>query len=739
MAEDRVTLIAMGFAPDRVDWAIRATPADADLQTRLDHIFEHEQETIPIQPTPATPAIPVTTSITSPAAPTITTPLYSPPNHPPPSQTLMPSNPPPIQAASTLQGISESMGRMSFAEPSPIPSEATGTAGPMETEAIQRYKSFLSAHSDHLRNLSNNQDAAKTFYDSLTRFLEEEATKWRTDLRIPVETAETVPVPTSHVAVERDPVPVGTPEPTQPSPEADATLPAEAVAPSNELQSSESRKEYDCIGVYDPSRSRIAILDSAVDFLADVITGYGEDDFVENARKRAWDIRPRMSEEVSNLRWKVTVETSQTVSDDGFQRRSEAHYQRLNELQPMEDWEIRNRLQQEYEEQERLIRQRTNREDHQKYCQTFLDPAREMIHRAFTDIHPIYAEIKGYLEAEIPDLDVVRAVRALEQVSDAMELGMKELETLEDDRIEREWILQRELITDDQTRTDPYGDANKLEKEKEHRMLEIRAMRATQKVNRRADFYALVGRRMREAIAGVDKDYETLQGILKQLLESIPETIPLQEEEARAQSGDDSAMKIPLPSKELDTQIRSAQSAIYSVNGMRHDMRDVLRSFERKQTAERRENDMAQLAVNESRQGRADNWYFQAGRLLSDKAEKEDEETEKVYRRDQEQRREEFNEFMAPVSSVVTRYKDREMLVLQKLASGMTAHGPMASSSSSSTAGGGTDALSAMQKMMQQQQQTQMLSNMMWSQHAARMSVINNIGSSNTQWVVRYS
>ncbi|KAJ3041648.1 hypothetical protein HDV00_008925 [Rhizophlyctis rosea] len=53
-------------------------------------------------------------------------------------------------------------------------------------------------------------------------------------------------------------------------------------------------------------------------------------------------------------------------------------------------------------------------------------------------------------------------------------------------------------------------------------------------------------------------------------------------------------------------------------------------------------------------------------------------------------------------------------------------------------ASGSGDFASAYGKLMQQQMQTQMISNMMWSMHASRMSVINNIGSSNSQWVVKY-
>ncbi|KAG8855227.1 hypothetical protein FRB91_002463 [Serendipita sp. 411] len=734
-AEDRAMLITMGFTPDRVDWAIRETPPNADMQARLDYLFEHEHEPIPVQNTLST------ASTASTVAPVVAAPLYSPPSHPPPTSARISSPSPPVPVVPighSPANLAESMGGMNLTESARAPDVVAETVNPVETEAIRRYQSFLSEYRDALRNVSNDQEAAKTFYTALTSFLEEEATKWRTELNIPVGATPTPPI-----VVKRDTLAVLAPESsTTPLVAVETPATAETVesASTDEVKAPESKGTYDCIRVYDPSRPRIPILASVVDFLANVITDYGEDDFVENARKRAWDIRPRMSEEVSNLRWKATVESNPSVDDDSFERRLEAHHERLAHLRPMDDWELHERVQREYEDQERLIRHRMHREKHYEYCKSFLDPAREMVHSAFTEIHPIYTEIQGYLEADNPELDVVRAVRALEQVSDTMELGMKELENLDDDRMEREWIFQRELITDDQTRTDPFGDANKMEKEKDLRMYEIKAMRAAQKVDRRAQFYALVIRRLREAISNVDKDYETLKDILKQLLETIPETTPFEQEEAQARNGDNSAMKIPLPSKELDEQIRSAQSSMYSVNQMRDDMRDVLRSFERKQMAERRENDMAQLSLNESRQGRADSWYFNAGRLLSERTEKEDEEIEKSYRHDQEQRREAFNGVISPVSKIITRYKDREMLVLQKLAGGMTAHGPMASSSSSDSTGGDSgDALVAMQKMMQQQQQTQMISNMMWSQHASRMSVINNIGSSNSQWVVKYN
>jgi hypothetical protein len=232
---------------------------------------------------------------------------------------------------------------------------------------------------------------------------------------------------------------------------------------------------------------------------------------------------------------------------------------------------------------------------------------------------------------------------------------------------------------------------------------------------------------MGEAIAGVDRDEALITSALQELLATIPESIPLTQEEERKAAGDDAPSKIPLPSKELYNQIREAQSSRFSVNEMRNNMREVLMNLQRKQTAEKRENDTAQLALSETRAGRGDSWYWNAGSKQRDEAEKEDEASEAEHNRSRDERRERFNAEIEPTSTLISKYNDRERLVLTKLASGMTANGPMASGSDAAAAAAGGDsanaALTAMQQMMRQQQQTQMISNMMWSQHAATMSV----------------
>lgn len=705
---DRETLISMGFAQDRVEWALRDTPPGADLQTLMDHIFEHEAQAVP---------------------PPQASQTYGPPSHPPPPHLQVQAPPLPPRSPSPAP-LAQSMASMSINQVTPDPVQPTSS---FESDAVQRYAAFLEDHKEHLKEARTDLISAIALHAVITRFLKEEGERWRNEFGLPA------PAPEESTSTTRS-----SQDASQGNRE--ETLKVEEPGPVITVENTEEQEEqkpksdvYDPIAVYDPTRPRIPPLESGQEFLDRVITGYDADEPVENAKKRAWEIHPRMSEEVSNLRWSSGIFDA-TPYDDSFNRRAEAHSARLSELHLRGDWDTANRLEEEYSERERVIRQQKNRSDFEDYCRKYLNPAREMVHKAFADIHPIYAELQGYLEEDNPELDVVRAIAALEQVSETMETGMRTLAELEDDHMRREFELQREVITDDKSRSDPWGDASKFEKQHELRLLELKAQRTAQRADRRAPFFALSTRRIKEAIAGVDRDQELLQQHLRTLLDTVPPTIPLDQEEARAKEGDTAPSKVPLPSIELHAQITSAQSSLWSVHAMTNDMRSVLRGLERKQMWEKREDDLAQLAASETRAGRGDNWYFGPGSAMRDRGEKEDEETERLFDKENDRRREEFNAFMAPVRDYMTSYKDREMLVLQKLTMGMTAHGPMKSSVNIPSGSGGdsTAALSAMQKMMMQQQQTQMISNMMWSQHAARMSVINNIGSSNSSWVVKY-
>lgn len=48
MSSDRQQLEKMGFAPDRVSWALRVT-GNAGLQAAMDHLVEHSEDPIPTE------------------------------------------------------------------------------------------------------------------------------------------------------------------------------------------------------------------------------------------------------------------------------------------------------------------------------------------------------------------------------------------------------------------------------------------------------------------------------------------------------------------------------------------------------------------------------------------------------------------------------------------------------------------------------------------------------------------
>jgi hypothetical protein len=329
----------------------------------------------------------------------------------------------------------------------------------IETQAVQRYSEFLESHRNTLTRESSNDDAARAFFTSLLTFLDTEKECWRAHFNLPLD-----PPPVAASTVSRETVTVQSNPPVTTTVASTVTATQEEAGTKTTAEQPATKSSvYDPIAVYDPDRTLLPTSPSLAQLLSKVITAYYEDEPVEAALKRARAIRPRMTEQISDMRWSATIGAPQeNESREAFQRRSEAHYSHQNDLYNRGDWEGARQLDEEYQRNEALIRQQENRAKYERHCETFLNPAREQINAAFVELHPIYNELQKFLEEDNWELDVVRAVRALEEASDMMEQGMKELETLEDDKDQREFELQREVITDDKSRSDPFGDANQV-------------------------------------------------------------------------------------------------------------------------------------------------------------------------------------------------------------------------------------------------------------------------------------
>ena len=433
--------------------ALRDTPAGADLQIRMDHILEHEAQTVPA---------PQTVQVTQ---------KYGPPSHPPPQHVQLQAPPLPPRSQSPAPLI-HSMDSMSINQktklqvpplsPSfPFPELPTQSMGSMsishasspESDAVQRYAAFLIEHKEHLKEARTDLISATALHTVITKFLKEEGERWRNEFGLPTpapEGSSSTPQ-RSHNISQSNQEDVQTAEQSVPVITVDNAREQGEQKPTSDV--------YDPIAVYDPTRTLLPPLESIQEIR--VVTGYEEDEPVENAKKRALEIHSRMSEEVSNLRWSSGI-LNASPYDDAFNRRAEEHSTKLTGLHLRGDWDAANRLEQEYSQREHSIRQQKDRTDFQIYCREYLDPMTEKVHKAFAEVHPIYAEIKRYLEEDNWELDVVRAIAALEQVSETMELGMQTLAELEDERLRRELDLQRHIITDDTNRSDPFGDVSKV-------------------------------------------------------------------------------------------------------------------------------------------------------------------------------------------------------------------------------------------------------------------------------------
>ncbi|KIM23396.1 hypothetical protein M408DRAFT_332390 [Serendipita vermifera MAFF 305830] len=433
-----------------------------------------------------------------------------------------------------------------------------------------------------------------------------------------------------------------------------------------------------------------------------------------------------MTDKIANMRAQATLSLQDRRSQNEDQRLRQ-HASLMQELRVRQDWAGITRLEQEYKQQESRAKQEEGARGHQEYCQTFLDPARDIIHAGFTELHPLYAELEGILNSDYPDLDVVRALTALEEVSDLMEQGMTDLEALQDDRRNRELESQRLHIIETAGPSNSWGDTSWLENQKKTADIEIKASRTAQKVDRRIAFYTLAQRKLEEAIVGVDHNRDALIAGIQEVLGRFRDVVPLEQEEAQAQAGNLGPSQLPLPSRLAYNQIKDVHAMLVDVDKMCNDMRLFLHNLKYKQVSENRLRDTAQLELSEHQQGRSDSWYFGAGEALRQQAAREDEAATKQFEQEKNERVAGMNGVNELVSAFTKQYIERERAVLRRLANGMTAQGPMDPATASAEGGPAKTAartLNDIEEMRIVQQQAEILHGRMMVHQSAILGVM---------------
>ncbi|CAG7853761.1 SubName: Full=Uncharacterized protein {ECO:0000313/EMBL:CCA68029.1} [Serendipita indica DSM 11827] len=676
--EARESLLSMGFAPDRVDWALRETPPDADLQARVDHLIQHEGEHVP-----TSKSLGAAGSKSEKVAGDLY--IYSPPAYAPPSSLAIEhkiqSEPSgsitPAQLAESLNGL-----RIQRRTPDPLSLS-------IENESVARYAEFLSAERGRIIAAHSNQEIAEDLLVSISNFFNEERKRWQQVLHPSKPTPQSVNADNN----------AGT---SSNGNQSQASNENRLSTNATEAEMAQKSAVYDAIATYDSTRPLLPPLESVKRLLNGIVTKFTERESVENARKRAGEICTQMEKQVSDLRWQTTV-TGSSMSNESSLPSSDDMMSQLLAMQSTGDYRGAARFAQDYSRREAAMKEQQMRTAAEEYRRSYLDPATAAVNKAISESQPIYAEIQTHLENNDKHLDVVKTIRALEQVSSNIECGMKLLEQLDDEKSAQE--IERRVK--EAMNRQQFREASQLETQKVSRVYEVNAVRTSQRVARRAHFFNLAISRINKALSDIDNDQSVLKAQLKELLGTIPETISLDQEEARARAGDTSPSKIPLPSKELFNQISDAQSSLISINATAFDLRTLLKEIQRQQVEERAESDMAQFTLRETRAGRWTNLYGGPGKQLRDRANNELAELERAFDGFRRTDLTELDAITGPVNTFLSRYKAREALVMQRLAMGGPPSASPTPTSSSYFASGGTGGVNptiqAFQRLFQQQ------------------------------------
>lgn len=252
--------------------------------------------------------------------------------------------------------------------------------------------------------------------------------------------------------------------------------------------------------------------------------------------------------------------------------------------------------------------------------------------------------------------------------------------------------------------------------------MELQASREEQRVQRTTSFHILSISALHAFIARIEAEKKELVGVLSQVTSAIPEAYKVDEEESMIKAGETTMIQIPILSKAFYDQICQASNQLTSLDELENNARRALANIERLQREKARNKEKKALELAEQRAGRGENFYFGTGSTLRDQAEKEDNYTKVKSEQEESERRRTIEGLRSNFNPIIRAYNEREMDALSRLCNGVDVYGNQVASGDVPT-GGVDGATNAMRNLFFEQQKSQMISNMMFSQHASQMAV----------------
>ncbi|KAJ3032813.1 hypothetical protein HK097_005066, partial [Rhizophlyctis rosea] len=443
----------------------------------------------------------------------------------------------------------------------------------------------------------------------------------------------------------------------------------------------------------------------------------------------------RNTQFVSDSRWSHhSAETKfQESFDNDSQLRRDALQKKNNKLYDQNRWEEVNRLQEVFDEEEKRVRDSYEVQKLERAKGGFFGPVVAELEGMLIEVWTSYEFLLragdgvdfrdlDAVEAEVGGWDVQSRLRILQSAFDAAEGVVDEIANVEDELYRQEVQLETSRCY---ARND-WETAGKLDQAREAREKDRKRVREGERVERWGRLCEGVDRVLMQVRAVVERDRAEVSAALEGVLVGVEaerekerreKEREKEEEERREKEGkkkDDGGQEekkvfgYHVPSEELVKQLDEASGVLESLTNL---LIQTSEFHQRTFSSHRR----AQHHITRDALYDSQNWSGASS--LDDSFNASETSVVDSLHSQTTAMREIIQPLTQRVATVRGDHSERESL--------------------NRVAAGGGDFASAYAEMMNNQLKTQMISNMMQSMHFSRMSVINNIGSSNTQWVVR--
>jgi len=508
-SKDKQTLLSMGFPLDRVECtcriprlsvcgktdtqtlgAIRDTLLTNDLQARIDHILEHEQELPPLTSFPV-PSFATPNAPTSVALPPLNNIYYTPPHGPPPAQPARSS----VSAAPTETSLTTSIAAPNVSVPPNRASHRFVTSQDPRSD-LERFEAILAEEQTMRESLyEDRKEMGIKVYKMMKDFFNEELSKRRAEYGLSlVDVGEAAVVPPTNQSnnpfvrhADSEPTPPLPPRRNRDPPSMVSTLgmanatpslsmPVPSISASSTMQqpprstcSHDPNIRNPC-AVYYPNREFIPPSSELAKILSSITDHFDSSPLIQESRSALNVLRSEMEGKVSDLRFAQSSTSSSSIFAPGGtekQRRAEEHSQKISHLYSTNQFEAASRLEKEYQDNEKQLIQDIKERELEQWKQQFWSPARDHL---FTELEKVFAEytiLESLLKAEVGTapgqgprikLDALDAVRALERIADLRDrVGYEGLDKLEDEVRQRDHDLKVQTALDAAERAGTWG------------------------------------------------------------------------------------------------------------------------------------------------------------------------------------------------------------------------------------------------------------------------------------------